>query len=73
MQPWRHARSRLANAVQAGEPQERINELRREYRAARAAQDLRDLLSSDFAPTREQRLELAELLAGGEADGTAAA
>ena len=72
MQPWRHARSRLANAVQAGEPFERIIELRREYRAARAAQDLRDLLSSDFAPTAEQRAELAALLVDGEADGAAA-
>ena len=72
MQPWRHARSRLANAVQAGEPQERITELRRAYKAARAAQDLRDLLQSDHAPTLEQRRELAELLVGGEADAAAA-
>jgi hypothetical protein len=73
MQPWRHARSRLALAVQAGEPTERITELRREYRAARAAQYLHDLLSSDFPPTGAQRAELASLLVGGgEADAAAA-
>jgi hypothetical protein len=71
MQPWQLARSRLANAVQLGEPPECITELRREYRAARAAQYLRDLLSGDTPPNAEQRIELAALLAGGDADATA--
>lgn len=72
MRSWRKARSELANAVQAGQSPEIIAELRRAYRAARAAQDLRDLLASDLPPTPEQRLELAAVLAGSEADAAAA-
>ena len=41
-------------------------------RAARAARDLRDLLASDLPPTPEQRLELAAVLVGSEADAAAA-
>ena len=72
MQPWRQARSRLALAVQAGASEERISELRREYRAARAAQYLRDLMSSDLPPNDAQRRELAAVLAGGDGLGAAA-
>lgn len=71
MVPWPKARSLLANAVQSGASPERIEALRRDYRAARAAHYLRDLVSAEPPLTTEQRAELARVLAGG--DGIAAA
>jgi hypothetical protein len=66
-------RARLARATRFGEPPEVIISLRADYYAARAREYVRDWLASDPAPTSEHRRELADLLVGGEADGTAAA
>lgn len=65
MVPWTLARSRLARAVQAGEPPEVVAALRREYSAARLAHLIRAT-----APqlTADQRAELAEVLRGGDAN-----
>lgn len=41
MLPWTIARSRLARAVQTGESPDVIDELRREYRAARLEHQIR--------------------------------
>lgn len=71
--PWRLARSRMARAVRDGASPEQVAELRRIYLAARAKQYLDDLMSSDFPPNDVQCRELASMLAGGEADGAAAA
>lgn len=72
MDRWTAVRSRLARAKQAGEPPEVVESLRREYYAARAHTYVRDWIAGDPAPTLEQRREVASLLVGGEADGTAA-
>jgi hypothetical protein len=65
-------RAKIARAVRAGEAPEVITELRRSYYAARTYAGIREWLSSDPAPTPEQRREVAALLAGGEANGTPA-
>lgn len=64
MVPWTLARSRLARAIQTGEPHEVVTQLRREYTAARLAHLIREA-----APqlTAVQRAELAEVLQGGGA------
>ncbi|HUZ29929.1 MAG TPA: hypothetical protein VMU90_11845, partial [Solirubrobacteraceae bacterium] len=61
---WPKARSILANAVKDGEPASRIAELRRDFRVARTAQLVRELLSEDPPPTPDQRGELTGILAG---------
>ena len=58
-------RARLARATRAGEPPETLTELRRDYYPARAAQYVRDWISSDPSPTPAQRRELADLLVKG--------
>ena len=58
-------RAKIARAIQRGEPDEIVIELRRRYYAARARDYLRDWITSDPAPTADQRRELAELLVGG--------
>jgi len=58
-------RAKIARAIQRGEPDEIVIELRRRYYAARARDYLRDWITSDPAPTAAQRRELAELLVGG--------
>jgi len=63
--PWPLVRGKLARAVRDGAPPGQVDELRRTYRAARAAQGLRDLLASDLPPTAEQRRELAAILLEG--------
>lgn len=65
---WTRARGKLARSVRDGDPPEQVKEWRRAYRAARAAQSLRDLLSGDLPPTPEMRRELAALLLEGVAD-----
>lgn len=65
-------RARLARATRDGEPPQVIEQLRGSYYAARAHAYVRDWLAGDPAPTAEQRREVAALLVGGEADGTAA-
>lgn len=65
MVSWTLARSRLARAVQAGERAEVIEQLRREYQAARLASQI-----TSTAPCLDehQRAQLAELvLTGGKA------
>ena len=64
MVPWTLARSRLARAVQAGEPSEVVTRLRGEYTAARLAHVIREAASQ---LTAAQRAELAEELQGGGA------
>jgi hypothetical protein len=61
-------RARLARAARFGAPPETLESLRRDYRASRAAERLREWLASEPAPTAEQRRELAALLADGGAD-----
>jgi hypothetical protein len=63
--PWTNVRSALAVAVRTGQPPERIEALRRDYRAARAHAYLRALISADPPPTAAQRRELAAVLVGG--------
>lgn len=65
LSPWTRARSALANAVKDGDPPERIAELRRDFRAARVLQALRDLEAIDPPLTHEQRAELAAVAMGG--------
>ncbi len=65
---WTLARSRLARAVQDGASPERIAELRRAYRAAKAADYLQQLLASESAPTHDERRALAALLMAGDRD-----
>ena len=65
--PWTLVRSQYARAIQRGDPPERIRELR----AARTEHYLRGILAEDPPMTREQRRELAALLAGGDADAAA--
>lgn len=65
---WKRLRGLLARAVLDGAPSDRIDELRRAFRAARAAQNLRDLLAGDLPPTAAMRAELAAILTGGDAD-----
>jgi len=69
---WSLARARLARAVRDGASPEQVDELRRTYLAARTAQHIRDAHGGALPPTPEQRLELASLLVGGDADATAA-
>lgn len=64
-------RARIGQATLVGKPAAHIEELRREYYASRAHDYLRELLSSDSAPTPDQRRELAALLLDG--DGARAA
>lgn len=66
MPPWTFARSALANAVKDGLPPERIEALRRDYRAARAHAYLRELITAEPPPTVAQRRELAAVLTGGD-------
>lgn len=61
-------RARIARAVQRGEPADVITDLRRDYYASRAADYLREWITSDPAPTAAQRRELASMLAGGDGD-----
>lgn len=65
MVSWTMARSRLARAIQAGEPPEVITTLRREYTAARLAHLIRSAVPD---LTAEDRLELAGVLAAGDAN-----
>lgn len=62
MVSWTTARSRLARAIQTGEPPQTVTELRREYKAARLAYLIRTV-----APelTDVQRAELSGVLADG--------
>lgn len=66
-------RARLARAKRSGEPPQVIERLQREYYASRAHVYIREWITGDPAPTSEQRREVAALLVGGGADGTAAA
>ena len=55
-------RAKLARATRFGASPETVASLRRDYHAARARDYLRDWLAGDYAPTADQRRELAELL-----------
>ena len=69
---WTQTRSELANAIKDGASPERVAELRRDYRVARARQHLTELVASPPL-TAEQRSELASVvLEGGGADAAAA-
>jgi hypothetical protein len=57
-------RAKLAYATRKGEPPEVIDSFRRDYYASRAHEYLRTLVTSDQAPTAEQRAELAAVLTG---------
>jgi hypothetical protein len=64
------AKSRLARGVQRGDPPDRIAELRAQYYAARARDYLSGLIDADrLLP--EHRIQLAELLTGGDRDAAA--
>jgi hypothetical protein len=65
-------KGRIAHAVRFDQPAEVVEELRRDYYAARARDYLVTWLSSDPRPTAEHRSELASLLVGGDADAAAA-
>jgi hypothetical protein len=64
---WTKARSHLARAVQTGQSAEVIEQLRREYQAARLQHHI---TSTVPGLTEHQRIQLAGLvLSGGEARG----
>lgn len=65
-------KGRIAHAVRFDQPAEVVEELRREYYAARARDYLVTWLSSEPRPTAEHRSELARLLLA-EGDARAAA
>jgi hypothetical protein len=66
-------KAKIARAKQLGASPEVLQSLRADYYAARARDYLREYLAGDPAPRPEHRRELAVMLAGGEANGTAAA
>jgi len=58
------ARARLAATIQAGAPAPVVEELRRDLRAAVAANHIRELVALDPPLTADQRDELAAILTG---------
>lgn len=59
---WTKSRSALARAIQRGDPPETITALRRDYTAARAEHELRQLVERDPPLTDSQLVRLAAIL-----------
>lgn len=62
MQPWTKVRSDLANAIKRGDDEQTQADLRRDLRAARLQQSIREAVDAWPPLTVEQRAELAALL-----------
>ncbi len=64
MRSWTVVRAHIGYGIQHDAPAEHVTELRRELAAARAADYLQRLVTSDLPPTAAQRAELADILTG---------
>jgi hypothetical protein len=64
---WTHVRSQIARAVKDGAPPEVVRDLRRDLRAARAEEYLRNLVVSEPPLRADQLGDLAAILSGAPA------